>query len=144
MALRFPRGHAQTKKLIASCAAQGVGIDGLADVPSFRFVPAGSTEFPSSFTNGKPHGEPTKRGSFVLGKAKPKHLKNWTPCRTSADPMYAQPMAGDDAALTKARAKYADGKPELLRAYLAAQARERREWAELSEWVETRQLALAA
>ena len=122
MALRFPRGHAATKKMIASCAGQGVGIEGLADAPSFRFVPAASVAPVSSFTNGATYGEPSKRGGHVLGKPKPKRFKNWTPCRTSADPMYQVSMAGDDWRLTEARRAYAKGNPQPLREYLARQA----------------------
>lgn len=131
MAARFPRGHAATKKLIAACAAQGVGIpEGLEDAPWFRFTPAASREPVDSFSNGSDHGEPSKRGGHVLGKAKPKHLKNWTPCRTSADPMYACPMAGDGWKLDRARKAYAKGNPVPLREYLAKLAAERRAAAE--------------
>ena len=131
MPLRFTRGHAATKKMIASCAAQGVGIEGLPDAPRFRFVP--TTRTADSFTGREDCG-PSGRGGHVLGKSKPKHFKNWTPCRTSADPMYGQPMAGDDDALTEARASYAKGNPGPLREYLAALAAERRAAAEPIQW----------
>jgi hypothetical protein len=122
MALRFPRGHAATKKMIASCAAQGVGIDGIEGAPSFRFIPAESKAPPSSFSNGDEYGEPSKRGSIACGKPKPKHIKNWNPSRLSVEPQYNVSMAGDDHRLTQARRDYAMGKPAKLRAYLAAQA----------------------
>ena len=136
---KFPRGHAATKKLIAGCAANGVGIDSLPDAPTFRYYPAAPNAGADSFTNGEDSNwrnslSPSARGSVLCGKAKPKDIRNWTPARTSLDPQYTVAMAGDDAELTDARSSYAAGNPAPLREYLAAQAEARRTAA--AQWVQ--------
>lgn len=120
---KFPRGHAANKKLIASCAANGVAIEGLEGASRFRFYPVERAR--DSF-KGRDDGGPSGRGSVLCGRAKPKHIKNWNPARTSLDPQYEIAMAGDDRALTKARRAYAQGDPDPLRKYLAEQAAARR------------------
>lgn len=146
MAWKHKPGHKATLDLIKSCAANGVGIDALPDAGvHFRFVPKdqmlnwkGEPEHPprfkDSFTPNTDaarggyegnHG-PSSRGSVRCGKGKPKHIKNWSPARTSLDPMYAYAMKGDSEALTAARAAWSMGNPKPLRQWLADQAEHRR------------------
>jgi hypothetical protein len=133
---KFSRGHAATKKLIASCAATGVGIEGIEGAPNFRFVPRDMmprSEFDSSpppkardSFEGYDNTGPSKRGSIACGRAKPKNIRNWTPARLSLDCNYWVRMAGDDGELTDARRCYSEGNPGPLREWLKAQADERR------------------
>jgi hypothetical protein len=116
MAGRFPRGHDATKKLIASCAANGAGIEGLPDAPSFRFIPVAQAERPLEY------GPPSARGTVACGKSKPKGIRNWNPVRLSLDPNYQLPMAGDHPDLTEARKAWAKGDPKPLREWLAEDA----------------------
>lgn len=116
MANKMPRGHAATKALIKSCAEFQVRIEGLEDAPSFRFIPHDN---PLDPYNGRTDGPPSGRGSFSP-KAKPKGITTWTPTTLSLAPNYQVPMAGDDPALTHARARWAQGFPELLREWLEA------------------------
>lgn len=140
---KFSRGHAANKKLIAACAVAGVGMDGIEGAPNFRFTPVEPKAGTDSFTNGAKHGGPLKRGSVSVScKPKPRNIRNWNPARHSLDPHYDIAMAGDDSALTKARRAYADGNPEPLRAWLKADAEERRGLALLA--AAPVQLALAA
>lgn len=116
---KFPRNHAATKKMIASCAANGAGIEGLEDAPNFRFIPA---QWGGDSFKGRENCGPSKRGSVRCGPPKPKNIRNWNPPSTSLDPQYSIAMAGDDEALTKARKAYAAGDPDLLRKYLSSRA----------------------
>ena len=106
---KFPRGHAANKKLIASCAANGVAIEGLEGASNFRFYPA---ERERDAFKGRENCGPSGRGSVLCGAAKPKHIKNWNPARTSLDPQYEVAMVGDDWPLTRARKAYAGRQPE--------------------------------
>lgn len=105
--------HAKTKKLIASCAASGVGIEGLEDAPSFRFIPIDQGARPLD------NRGPSARGSIACGKPKPKNIRTWNPVRLSLDPQYGVRMAGDDPDLTLCRLSYHRGDPAPLREYLA-------------------------
>ncbi|PYJ10787.1 MAG: hypothetical protein DMF06_05120 [Verrucomicrobia bacterium] len=140
---KFGRGHAANKKLIASCAASLVGIEGLEGAPRFRFVPAEPTPGTVDSFVGRDKGGPSNRGSYLCGKAKPRNIRNWNPVRTSLNPQYEVRMSGDDWPLTRARKAYAEGDAEPLQNWLRAQAAARRRAATTAP-AEAVQLPLAA
>ena len=116
---------AAERALIKGCAENGVGIDYIGDhAPRFRFVPAKRSSDPYQ---GREDSKPSSRGSTVT-PCQPwaKKLKGWKPSRMSLDPMYGQPMRGDDCELTEARRCYANGNPAPLRAWLAEDCARRR------------------
>jgi antitoxin (DNA-binding transcriptional repressor) of toxin-antitoxin stability system/DNA-binding transcriptional regulator YiaG len=116
------------KALIRACMEAGVGIEFLDDhAPAFRLVPPPETERDREAK--AEHAKPSKRATAKVkcaNRACPCHKSKWFKHRhieQGAD--YRTPMAGDDAALTKARKAYNDGNPVPLRAYLADTAGER-------------------
>lgn len=151
---KFSRGHAANKKVIASCALNGVGIESLEGAPNFRFTPVGMMERgpfdssppapPRDSFKGRDNGGPSGHGSVLCGRGKPKNIRNWNPARTSLDPQYSVGMAGDDYELTEARAAYAAGDPAPLREYLAGEADARRKAALAAAYEAPFQMALAA
>lgn len=124
----------RAKAIIKACAATGAGIEFLPEAPGFKFVPAEkvTNSFKPKSDNDYSHRPPSGRGSITV-KGNPLKLKNWSPSKLDANPMYSHPMRGDSRELTEARKAWARGDPKPLRKYLANLADQRRAQSELFE-----------
>lgn len=118
-------------EIIKSCMASGAGVDYLDCAPRFRYTPP---EFTITSFKGREDAPPSGRGTIPCGRGNVLKLKNWSPSRLDANPMYAFPMKGDDSVFTRARKAWSEGDPQPLRNYLRKQAEERRLRNELFEF----------
>ncbi|WP_152569507.1 MULTISPECIES: helix-turn-helix domain-containing protein [Sphingomonas] len=122
----------EQKALIRSCMLDGVGIEGLDDMPAFRFVPPAET---ARFKEGQSAYAKPSRRSYAAHKCRNRgcacHKSKWyrhAPMTLAGD--YLVPMAGDDCDLSDARKAYHNGEPQPLRDWHLEAATERAErWA---------------